>query len=57
MEDEQKTYRDLIRHAVARGSLPKSRTLLEEVRKLLHVTKPDAQRIEREVMQESSPPI
>lgn len=56
MEDEQKTYRDLIRHAVARGSLKKSRSVLEEVRKLLHVTRPDAERIVREVRQESSPP-
>lgn len=56
MEDEQKTYRDLMRHAVARGPLAKSRSVLDEVRKLLHVAKPDAERIEREVMEESSPP-
>jgi hypothetical protein len=56
MEDERKTYRDLIRHAIAHRPLEKSRSVLEEVRKLLHVTKTDAERIEREVVEESAPP-
>ena len=56
MEDETKTYRDLVRHAIARGSLEKSRALLEAVRKLLHLTKADAKRVEREVAEESLVP-
>jgi hypothetical protein len=53
MEDERKTYRDLVRHALSRGPLTKARPLLEEVRRLLRVTKPDAERIEREIAEES----
>lgn len=56
MEDERKTYRDVLRHALIRGPLKKSRSVLEEVRKLLQVTKPDAERIEREVAEESPSP-
>ncbi|HYS71036.1 MAG TPA: hypothetical protein VEM95_01305, partial [Thermoplasmata archaeon] len=51
MEDERKTYRDLFRHAVALGKLtPKVREVLEDARRLLRVTKPEADRIEREIL-------
>jgi hypothetical protein len=56
MEDERKTYRDVVRHASTRGPLAKSRPLLEAVRRLLRVTKADADRVEREVAEESQPP-
>jgi len=56
MEDERKTYRDLVRHAIARRPLEKSRALLDAVRKLLHVTKAEAERVEREVEEESLAP-
>ena len=53
MEDERKTYRDVLRHARSGRRLsPKDRSLLEEVRRLLHVTKDEADRIEREVAAE-----
>ena len=51
MEDERKTYRDLFRHALALGKLtPKVREVLEDARRLLRVTKPEADRIEREIL-------
>ena len=53
MEDERKTYRDVLRHARSRGGVtPKVRELLDEVRRLLHVPKDEAERIEREVASE-----
>lgn len=55
VEDEQKTYRDLVRHAIVREQLEKSRPILEAVRKLLHLTKTDAERIEREAAEASGP--
>ena len=54
MEDERKTYRDLVRHALAAGKItPKVREVLEDVRHILRVTKPEAERIEREVLAEA----
>jgi len=55
MEDERKTYRDLFRHALAGGKIaPKVREVLEAARRLLHVTKDESERIEREVFAESA---
>ena len=56
MEDERKTYRDLVRHALTRAPIAKNRALLEEVRKLLHLTKTEAERVEREVDEEHPVP-
>lgn len=55
MEDERKTYRDLFRHALAVGRVtPKTRDILEDARRLLRVSKPEAERIEREVLAETA---
>ena len=57
MEDERKTYRDLFRHAMAGGKItPKTRGILEDARHLLRVSKPEADRIEREVLADVEPP-
>ena len=49
-EDERKTYRDVLRHALAGGRVtPKRRLILEDVRRLLNLPKDEARRIENEV--------
>ena len=55
MEDERKTYRDLFRHALSDHKIsPKAREVLEDVRRLLRVPKPEAERIEREILEEAA---
>ncbi|HEV8595345.1 MAG TPA: hypothetical protein VGR51_07440, partial [Thermoplasmata archaeon] len=57
MEDERKTYRDVLRHAFASGKTTrKVRETLDDVRRLLHITKDEADRIEREVTAERAAP-
>jgi hypothetical protein len=57
MEDERKTYRDVLRHAFAGGkTTPRVRETLDDVRRLLHITKDEADRIEREVTAEMAAP-
>lgn len=57
MEDERKTYRDVLRHARAAGKLTaKVRETIDDVRRLLHISKDEAGRIEREVIAETTPP-
>lgn len=57
MEDEWKTYRDLLRHVYASGRSPeRARQVLEEVRRLLHLSKTEASQIEREVAAEVAKP-
>jgi len=57
MEDERKTYRDVLRHARSGGKITQRvRETLDEVRRLLHIPKDEAERIEREVAQERAVP-
>jgi len=54
MEDERKTYRDLLRHAMAAGNLtPRIRRILEDTRHLLKIPRSEARAIEKEVSTES----
>lgn len=56
MEDERKTYRDVLRHAHSGKLSPKVRETIDDVRRLLRITKDEADRIEREVSAESVRP-